>query len=381
MGANNTIQHACVQYILDSVYTALMQNPQRKFVYVEMAFFQRWWEEQVRHRDGSRIFGSVVVEWMIKNEADLRWDAGWTLRWLLRNPSGRHCAGECEASRGKRTVGVFERWLVHARRSGLSLHGNDRSGALQSEPERRKKSEKGGIVKREFAFLISLFSHARRLWGTSLLSKILAPNSSPMSDGKSVWPSPLHTLNYTHIWTHVDAHGHIPELIFCISIFPHFLSFFKCPSLSHASSSPTDPFGHSSSQATYMTHGFGFDGIFLGRIDYQVGSLGGWVNDWMCEWEGGREEGSVCFGFFSRPQSLSFFIFVDLFQIFLFLLSFLYSPSPLSFSSLLFLQDRAQRTADNTMEFVWKPSKSLGGWVGCVRKRVRESKRNGDEDV
>jgi hypothetical protein len=46
MGANNTIQHAGVQYILDSVIVALEQNPDRKFVYVEQAFFQRWWAEQ-----------------------------------------------------------------------------------------------------------------------------------------------------------------------------------------------------------------------------------------------------------------------------------------------------------------------------------------------
>ena len=30
-GANNTIQHAGVQYILDSVIAALLQNPERKY--------------------------------------------------------------------------------------------------------------------------------------------------------------------------------------------------------------------------------------------------------------------------------------------------------------------------------------------------------------
>eukprot|EP01100_Stratorugosa_tubuloviscum_P014870 TRINITY_DN81_c0_g2_i1.p1 TRINITY_DN81_c0_g2~~TRINITY_DN81_c0_g2_i1.p1 ORF type:complete len:1006 (+),score=459.80 TRINITY_DN81_c0_g2_i1:78-3095(+) len=45
-GANNSIQNAGVQYILDSVIVALEQNPERKFVYVEIAFFQRWWDEQ-----------------------------------------------------------------------------------------------------------------------------------------------------------------------------------------------------------------------------------------------------------------------------------------------------------------------------------------------
>ncbi len=45
-GSNNTIQHAAVQYILDSALSALMENPDRKFNYVEMAFFSRWWDEQ-----------------------------------------------------------------------------------------------------------------------------------------------------------------------------------------------------------------------------------------------------------------------------------------------------------------------------------------------
>eukprot|EP00179_Madagascaria_erythrocladioides_P005108 CAMPEP_0198309554 /NCGR_PEP_ID=MMETSP1450-20131203/1914_1 /TAXON_ID=753684 ORGANISM="Madagascaria erythrocladiodes, Strain CCMP3234" /NCGR_SAMPLE_ID=MMETSP1450 /ASSEMBLY_ACC=CAM_ASM_001115 /LENGTH=981 /DNA_ID=CAMNT_0044012317 /DNA_START=93 /DNA_END=3038 /DNA_ORIENTATION=- len=45
-GANNSIQNAGVQYILDSVMTSLEENPERKFIYVEMAFFARWWREQ-----------------------------------------------------------------------------------------------------------------------------------------------------------------------------------------------------------------------------------------------------------------------------------------------------------------------------------------------
>lgn len=45
-GANNTIQVAGVQYILDTVVQALQANPHRKFVYAEMAFFMRWWAQQ-----------------------------------------------------------------------------------------------------------------------------------------------------------------------------------------------------------------------------------------------------------------------------------------------------------------------------------------------
>ena len=44
--ANNTIQHAAVQYILDTVVDELQKNPNRTFIYVEMAFFVRWWNQQ-----------------------------------------------------------------------------------------------------------------------------------------------------------------------------------------------------------------------------------------------------------------------------------------------------------------------------------------------
>ncbi|KAJ0974238.1 hypothetical protein J5N97_016203 [Dioscorea zingiberensis] len=46
VGSNNSIQGACVNNVLDSVVDALLKNPDRKFVYVEQAFFQRWWAEK-----------------------------------------------------------------------------------------------------------------------------------------------------------------------------------------------------------------------------------------------------------------------------------------------------------------------------------------------
>uniref|UniRef100_A0A1X7VKL5 Alpha-mannosidase n=1 Tax=Amphimedon queenslandica TaxID=400682 RepID=A0A1X7VKL5_AMPQE len=45
-GANKSIAQGSVQYILDSVITELGKNEERKFIYVEMAFFTRWWSEQ-----------------------------------------------------------------------------------------------------------------------------------------------------------------------------------------------------------------------------------------------------------------------------------------------------------------------------------------------
>ncbi|CAN8264032.1 unnamed protein product [Cochlearia groenlandica] len=46
VGSNNIIQNACVRNVLDSVVDSLRRDPNRKFVWSEMAFFTRWWEEQ-----------------------------------------------------------------------------------------------------------------------------------------------------------------------------------------------------------------------------------------------------------------------------------------------------------------------------------------------
>ncbi|KAM1810189.1 hypothetical protein ACFX12_026980 [Malus domestica] len=46
VGSNNSIQGACVENTLDSVVESLVRDPNRKFVFAEMAFFQRWWLTQ-----------------------------------------------------------------------------------------------------------------------------------------------------------------------------------------------------------------------------------------------------------------------------------------------------------------------------------------------
>lgn len=50
VGSNNTIQHAGVEYILDSVIDQLINNPNLRFEYVEQAFFTRWWRQQDARR-------------------------------------------------------------------------------------------------------------------------------------------------------------------------------------------------------------------------------------------------------------------------------------------------------------------------------------------
>jgi hypothetical protein len=41
-----SIYQAGVQYILDSVIPELEKDPLKTFVYVEIAFFERWWSQQ-----------------------------------------------------------------------------------------------------------------------------------------------------------------------------------------------------------------------------------------------------------------------------------------------------------------------------------------------
>lgn len=45
-GSKTFIQKAGVQYIIDSVIESLLKDPTRRFIYVETAFFFKWWNEQ-----------------------------------------------------------------------------------------------------------------------------------------------------------------------------------------------------------------------------------------------------------------------------------------------------------------------------------------------
>ena len=45
-GANNTIQHSNVNSIISATVLALLEDPNRRFIEVEQAFFQRWWSDQ-----------------------------------------------------------------------------------------------------------------------------------------------------------------------------------------------------------------------------------------------------------------------------------------------------------------------------------------------
>ncbi|RVX17989.1 putative alpha-mannosidase [Vitis vinifera] len=65
VGSNNSIQGACVENVLDSLVTALLSNPDRKFIYVEQAFFQRWWGDQ------SEIIQGLVRKFISSGQLEL----------------------------------------------------------------------------------------------------------------------------------------------------------------------------------------------------------------------------------------------------------------------------------------------------------------------
>ncbi|KAK9948402.1 hypothetical protein M0R45_003981 [Rubus argutus] len=76
IGSNNSIQAACIENVLDSVVESLVRDPNRKFVFAEMAFFQRWWltqsvemQERVRKLVEAGQLEFVNGSWCMHDEA------------------------------------------------------------------------------------------------------------------------------------------------------------------------------------------------------------------------------------------------------------------------------------------------------------------------
>jgi lysosomal alpha-mannosidase len=75
-GSNTGQQRAGVQYILDTVVPELAKDPSKRFVYVEIAYFWRWWNQQndemkqtvrVLVNEGRLEF--VIGAWCMNDEA------------------------------------------------------------------------------------------------------------------------------------------------------------------------------------------------------------------------------------------------------------------------------------------------------------------------
>ena len=71
-GAERLIQAGSVQYILDTVIDELQKNPNRTFIYVEIAFFKRWWDE--KNNDVRN-----VVKKLVKNKQLEFINGGWSM--------------------------------------------------------------------------------------------------------------------------------------------------------------------------------------------------------------------------------------------------------------------------------------------------------------
>jgi alpha-mannosidase len=59
-GLNNSIQHASVRHILESTVDSLVKDPARKFIYVEQAFFMRFYAE--RTDEEAAVVRELVAE-------------------------------------------------------------------------------------------------------------------------------------------------------------------------------------------------------------------------------------------------------------------------------------------------------------------------------
>ena len=71
-GDDDYYQRAGVQYVLNGIYDELMKDSDKKFTYVEMAFFQKWWHEQ---SDEIKLNVQKLV-----NEGRLQFvNAGWSM--------------------------------------------------------------------------------------------------------------------------------------------------------------------------------------------------------------------------------------------------------------------------------------------------------------
>ncbi|XP_063709608.1 lysosomal alpha-mannosidase-like isoform X2 [Culicoides brevitarsis] len=81
-GSRSGIQKAGVQYILDSVVQALLNDPAKKFIYVESAFFFKWYDEQTPElqekvkmlvNEGRLEF--IGGAWSMNDEADTHYNS------------------------------------------------------------------------------------------------------------------------------------------------------------------------------------------------------------------------------------------------------------------------------------------------------------------
>lgn len=80
--ANRSISEYTVKYILDTVIEQLQKDEKRTFIYVEIAFFMRWWRQQsddtkniVRKLISNKQFEFINGGWCMNDEAATHYNA------------------------------------------------------------------------------------------------------------------------------------------------------------------------------------------------------------------------------------------------------------------------------------------------------------------
>lgn len=93
-GSKTLIQKAGVQYIIDSFIQELIRDPAKKFVYVESAFFSKWWtkqtpklQEQVKELVNEGRLEFIGGAWSMNDEGAVHYNSvidqfAWGLKFL-----------------------------------------------------------------------------------------------------------------------------------------------------------------------------------------------------------------------------------------------------------------------------------------------------------
>ncbi|XP_077291379.1 lysosomal alpha-mannosidase-like isoform X2 [Arctopsyche grandis] len=147
-GSRNNINKAGVQYILDSVVDELIKDPVRRFVYVESAYFDKWWSDQndQRRHHVKRLVAEGRLEfaggaWSMNDEAAAHYHSvldqlTWGLRFL------NDTFGECGRPKAGWQIDPFGHSRELANMWSLSGFDGLLLGRVDYQDRRRRSNSK-----------------------------------------------------------------------------------------------------------------------------------------------------------------------------------------------------------------------------------------------
>ncbi|KAM8987183.1 lysosomal alpha-mannosidase [Ara ararauna] len=143
-GVRNEVQHAGVQYILDSVVAQLVAEPARRFIYAEVAFLARWWQLQdeatrdtVRQLVEQGRLELVGGGWSMADEAVTHYSAGLEQLGLGRRFL-RHALGPCALPRLAWQIDPFG----HSRQSAATFAQMGYDGLFLGRVDHQDKAQR-----------------------------------------------------------------------------------------------------------------------------------------------------------------------------------------------------------------------------------------------